>query len=831
MGAVSAELYANTYVSIRANTGGTSQTWTFNDDGNLTLPSGGEITSNQITNEIFGTTTTSLTLVPGGATEAGQRLEIYATIGGEGNHLHLTAGESPTELYLGNDSQYVKLGSMGQIEISAQGGLTLWGEGVMSNAYLILPNNIDSSSTNVTLGNVNGDVNITTNNPFSTSTWSFGTMGELTLPNGATIVDTTSTLVLTPNSPAQVTSLVLRSTYNSYMTADYPTDQGYQQYLHELDPVTYPDPYVSTGTEGTVISITLWDASGLQYVQGDVEYIITGTGITAADFTPAVLTGTFAAANWTLDGGGFNYTNTNMLMIANDAIVEGEETFTITIVTTGTYAPGAGSNYLRVNIADGTTEGSESGHIHLISENMAQTSIFLGNDDKYVKVAADDQIYIKVPNSDTSGTSQLWTFGTDGSTTLPIGVSIDESNGSHFPRIVADSGKAFSVQGQGSTGSAAIAWLDYESTSSQYAAVGVNGTGTDNLAKVVLVAGSSTPTLKVWRFDETGVITFPDTTVQTTAWTGTVSLNNVSGLTTATTATLGLVKVDGTTITINNGVISSAGGGGGGAASTVDITDTNGLTTIYYPTFVENRTTGQTVRADVDLTYRTDDNLLGVGNISVNGTTNSTGTTTGALTVVGGVGVGGGMFVGGTVTAATFVGNLTGTASTATYATSFNTSTLVANAVNAQTVTTAAQPNITSVGTLTSLSVSGTITALAATATVNSTAASVGYMGLPQNSTGTTTLSISDAGKHIYITTSSQTITIPANSSVPYPIGTAITFIAGPSATTVTIAITSDTMRLAGAGTTGSRTLAAHGMATAVKVAATTWYINGTGLT
>jgi hypothetical protein len=203
------------------------------------------------------------------------------------------------------------------------------------------------------------------------------------------------------------------------MTADYPTDQGYQQYLHELDPVTYPDPYVSTGTEGTVISITLWDASGLQYVQGDVEYIITGTGITAADFTPAVLTGTFAAANWTLDGGGFNYTNTNMLMIANDAIVEGEETFTITIITTGTYAPGAGSNYLRVNIADGNTEGSESGHIHLISENMAQTSIFLGNDDKYVKVAADDQIYINVPNADTSGTSQLWTFGNTGTLTFP----------------------------------------------------------------------------------------------------------------------------------------------------------------------------------------------------------------------------------------------------------------------------------------------------------------------------------------------------------------------------------------------------------------------------
>ena len=120
----------------------------------------------------------------------------------------------------------------------------------------------------------------------------------------------------------------------------------------------------------------------------------------------------------------------------------------------------------------------------------------------------------------------------------------------------------------------------------------------------------------------------------------------------------------------------------------------------------------------------------------------------------------------------------------------------------------------------------------AGTATATSTAASLGYLGIPQSATTTTaTLAIGDAGKHIYVTTASQTITIPANASVAYPIGTTIGFIAGPSATTVTIAITSDTMYLGGTGTTGSRTLAAHGMATAVKVAATTWYISGNGLT
>jgi hypothetical protein len=122
-------------------------------------------------------------------------------------------------------------------------------------------------------------------------------------------------------------------------------------------------------------------------------------------------------------------------------------------------------------------------------------------------------------------------------------------------------------------------------------------------------------------------------------------------------------------------------------------------------------------------------------------------------------------------------------------------------------------------------------TGLAAAATTASTAASVGYMGIPQSATATTaTLNISDAGKHIYVTTNTQTITIPANSVVPYPVGTAITFVAGPSATTMTIA-NNDTMYLVGAGTSGSRTLAAYGSATAIKVAATTWFINGSGLT
>lgn len=74
-----------------------------------------------------------------------------------------------------------------------------------------------------------------------------------------------------------------------------------------------------------------------------------------------------------------------------------------------------------------------------------------------------------------------------------------------------------------------------------------------------------------------------------------------------------------------------------------------------------------------------------------------------------------------------------------------------------------------------------------------------------------------------------RTFTIDSNANVAYATGTMITFVN--RVNTVTIAITSDTMYLAGAGTTGSRTLAAHGVATAIKTGSTEWVISGTGLT
>ena len=121
------------------------------------------------------------------------------------------------------------------------------------------------------------------------------------------------------------------------------------------------------------------------------------------------------------------------------------------------------------------------------------------------------------------------------------------------------------------------------------------------------------------------------------------------------------------------------------------------------------------------------------------------------------------------------------------------------------------------------------ITALDQDVTITATGAiaadSLGFRGLPQNAqTGAYTLALADAGKHVSNTTGG--FVIPANGSVAFPVGTAIVLFNN-SGSSQTISITTDTLRLAGSTNTGSRTLAAYGLATCVKVASTTWVVSG----
>jgi hypothetical protein len=107
----------------------------------------------------------------------------------------------------------------------------------------------------------------------------------------------------------------------------------------------------------------------------------------------------------------------------------------------------------------------------------------------------------------------------------------------------------------------------------------------------------------------------------------------------------------------------------------------------------------------------------------------------------------------------------------------------------------------------------------------------VGYREAPQVSkTDNYTLVLADRGKSILMNGTSKTLTIPANGTVAFPVGTVV-IIVNVNSSALSIAITTDTLTLANSTTTGTRTLAQNGLATCVKIASTSWLISGAGLT
>jgi hypothetical protein len=183
----------------------------------------------------------------------------------------------------------------------------------------------------------------------------------------------------------------------------------------------------------------------------------------------------------------------------------------------------------------------------------------------------------------------------------------------------------------------------------------------------------------------------------------------------------------------------------------------------------------------------------------------------------------------GTNTASTFninvpavAGNMVTTGDTGTV-----TTTMLASTTGSGSVVLATSPTLVTpvLGTPTSGTLSG--------CTVDGTN-TVGFRNVPINSQSAAyTTVLADAGKVIFhpsTDANARTFTIDSNANVAYVLGTVLTFI-NMTSQVVTIAITSDTMYLAGPGTTGSRSLAQYGMATAIKMTSTTWIISGSGLT
>jgi hypothetical protein len=107
----------------------------------------------------------------------------------------------------------------------------------------------------------------------------------------------------------------------------------------------------------------------------------------------------------------------------------------------------------------------------------------------------------------------------------------------------------------------------------------------------------------------------------------------------------------------------------------------------------------------------------------------------------------------------------------------------------------------------------------------------IGYRDLPQVTAGNVTLALTDAGKHYYSTSGApQTITVPSNANVAFPLGTTIVIINRGLGNISVSKQVEVGMYLAGNSTSATRTLTSYGMATLVKTETNVWFINGAGV-
>ena len=240
-------------------------------------------------------------------------------------------------------------------------------------------------------------------------------------------------------------------------------------------------------------------------------------------------------------------------------------------------APGAGGNGQAVEIKPGgvshnnqllriypTAPNPDGNHLHLTSGDLTDTDLFLGDDNQFVQIAVDGKVCIG-----TYGTEgHFWQFGTDGSLTAP-GAIYGGSNSiglvTPAPLNLNNTGPVgqsktqlnlINTAGNGGTGSA-IDYYTYVNQGNGLPGARLSAVDDDNYSANFSIAlkgrgnAGNNGLTTVWQFGSDGTLTFPNSTVQNTAWLGSTS-TLVNG-----TSTLAL-NVDGT-LTLPSGLTFSSG--------------------------------------------------------------------------------------------------------------------------------------------------------------------------------------------------------------------------------------------------------------------------------
>ena len=225
---------------------------------------------------------------------------------------------------------------------------------------------------------VAGNIRLQTVNSYGvTSTWTFDKDGNLALPQGTILSETANSTAITPPNALAGQSLVVRLTGAQGISSDHPG--GF--------------------ADGDTITITIIPDYNLTPVTGTVDY--TFTDCTQQQLGRA-LTGTLT---FTIEP--------SKLITWTIPVSSTMTTFTITLSNAVGFSIGGLISPLTLT----RSGSSEDHHVHLIAGDPSITDMYLGDDDQYVKIEKNGGNVVV----GTSTNNNQWTFGTDGTTTVPTG--------------------------------------------------------------------------------------------------------------------------------------------------------------------------------------------------------------------------------------------------------------------------------------------------------------------------------------------------------------------------------------------------------------------------
>jgi len=312
----------------------------------------------------------------------------------------------------------------------------------------------------------------------------------------------------------------------------------------------------STATGYTGSASTATGYTGSQGSTGTVGY--TGSASTATGYTGSQ--GSTGTVGYTGSSGGAGSATTSTLV--NGAYTVSLSTSgSLTLPAGGIIAEGGGlTGAIRLTPAGGAnayqalviypTANPDGDHLHLTAGGGA-TELYLGDDSRYVKLVNGGNVEIRATTTSSSA-SAAWTFGTNGaiSTTDPLIINVPNGVPTGVGAIASSSGSweqnpAANLATTGGSGTGLRVSVTHSGGYASAIAITVAGTGYLDGELITVTSGGSSASFIIavtgtinWTFGTNGSLTFPNATVQTTAWTGTVAYSNITNVPSVSTSTL-----------------------------------------------------------------------------------------------------------------------------------------------------------------------------------------------------------------------------------------------------------------------------------------------------